>query len=379
MTDPAPPHAVRAETDLDAIRHNVRVLAERAGADEVMAVVKADAYGHGAVPVTRALRDEGVGRFAVARVREAVELREAGIDDPILVFAAPLDADLAAYERYDLEATVSSAAVADSVVGRGGLRVHVKVDTGMHRLGVAPEDAAATVRLLQAAPGVAVEAVWTHLATADGDDTGFALEQVRRFDGVLRDLGDDVPAWVHVRNGPSVVRLPPLTSGRRALARLGGVLYGLASDPAMHHDMEGLRPALRLVAPVVHLQTVAPGESVSYGRTWTAERPTRIATVAAGYADGVPRALSNRGEVGIGGRRYPIAGRVCMDMLLVDLGEPDGSGAAVARGDDAVVFGRGGPSAEEAAEAAGTMAYELTCGINARVSRVVVGSQGAES
>ena len=372
MPDAAPP-PLRAETDLGAVRHNVRWLREKAGGDGVMAVVKADAYGHGAVPVTRALQAEGVRWFAVARLGEAVALREAGVRDRVLVFAAPLDGELAAYERHGLDATVSSPEVAEAVAGRGGLRVHVKVDTGMHRLGLAPETAAATVRRLQAAPGVAVEALWTHLATADGDDAGFALEQVRRFDGVLADLGADAPPLVHVRNGPAVVRLPPLTSGRPALARLGGVLYGLASDPAMLPFMDGLRPALRLVARVVHLQTVEAGESVSYGRTWTAERPARVATVAAGYADGVPRALSNRGRVGIDGRTYPIVGRVCMDMLLVNLGDPRNPGGAVRRGDEAVVFGRGGPSAEEAAAAAGTISYELACGVAPRVPRAFTG------
>ena len=372
---PATPPSLWAETDLDAVRHNARWLREKAGGDGVMAVVKANAYGHGAVPVTRALEGEGVERFAVATLAEAVELREAGVDARVLVFAAPLDGQLGAYERYGLEATVSSAEVARAVAGRGGVAVHVKVDTGMHRLGVAPEDAAATVRRLRAA-GVAVEAVWTHLATADGGDGGFALEQVRRFDGVLRDLGADAPPLVHVRNGPAVIRLPPLTS-RPGLVRLGGVLYGLASDDAMLPDMGALRPALRLVARVVHVQTVAAGESVSYGRTWTARRPTRVATLAAGYADGVPRALSNRGEVGIGGARYPVVGRVCMDMMLVSLGDggpgDGGPGAAVARGDEAVLFGRGGPTAEEAAAAAGTISYELTCGVASRVARVVSG------
>ena len=171
---------------------------------------------------------------------------------------------------------------------------------------------------------------------------------------------------VHVANGPAHVRLPALTS-RPALVRLGGVLYGLDSDGAMADATADLRPALRLVARVVHLQTVAPGESVSYGQTWTAERPTRVATLAIGYADGLPRALSNRGEVGVDGRRFPIVGRVCMDMTMVSLGEPGGPGDAVEIGAEAVLFGPGGPSAESVAEAAGTMAYELTTGLAARV------------
>lgn len=360
---------IRAEVDLGAIRHNVRQLAAVAGEAGVIGVVKADAYGHGAVPVARVLQEEGVGHLAVATVPEAIELREAGVEGPILVFAAPLDGSLAAYGQHDLDVVVSSAEVAEAVRQRGGLRVHVKVDTGMHRLGLAPEDAARVVRELQAAPGVTVAALWTHLATADSSDPGFALEQVRRFDGVLKDLGDDAPPLVHLANGPALVRLPPLAS-RPALVRLGGVLYGLASDRAMEPDVADLRPAMRLATRVVHVQTVAPGESVSYGLTWTAERPTRVATLAAGYADGVPRALSNTGEVGIGGRRWPVAGRVCMDMMMVALGDPGGPGGAVQRGDEAVLFGAGGPSVLDAAEAAGTIAYELTCGLGARVPRL---------
>ena len=189
---------------------------------------------------------------------------------------------------------------------------------------------------------------------------------------MLRDLGADAPPLVHVANGPAHVRLPALTS-RPALARLGGVLYGLDSDPAMSGATEGLRPAMRLVARVVHLQTVAPGESVSYGQTWTARRPTRVATLGVGYADGLPRALSNRGTVGIGGEAFPVAGRVCMDMTMVSLGDPDGPGAAVRVGDDAVLFGPGGPSAEAQADAAGTISYALTSGLTSRVARIVTG------
>ncbi len=367
MSDP--PVALRAEIDLGAIRHNVRHLTAAAGDDEVMGVVKANAYGHGAVRVARALVEEGIQRLAVATVPEAVELREAGVEASILVLAAPLDPYLPAYERYDLEVVVSSPEVAEAVRQRRGLTVHVKVETGMHRLGLAPETAATTIRALQAAPGVTVAAVWTHLATADAPDASFVLEQVRRFDGVLTDLGADAPPLVHVGNGPALVRLPHLTS-RPALVRLGGVLYGLPSSRAMEPSVADLRPAMRLVTRVVHIQTVAAGETVSYGRTWTAERPTRIATLAAGYADGVPRALSNAGEVGIRGRCWPVVGRVCMDMLMVSLGDPDGPGADILHGAEAVLFGAGGPSVLDAAEAADTITYELTSGLTARVPRL---------
>ena len=362
------PVALRAEIDLGAIRHNVRQLAARRG-DEVVGVVKADAYGHGAVPVAKTLVDEGVGRLAVATLPEAVELREAGVEARILVLAAPLAEFLPAYETWGLEAVASSAEVAEAMAERAfGQPVHVKVDTGMHRIGLAPDDAATFVRRLQAA-GVPVEAVWTHLATADAPDPGFALEQVKRFDGVLRDLGADAPPLVHVANGPAHVRLPSLTS-RPALVRLGGVLYGIDSDRSMASATARLRPAMRLVTRVLHLQTVPPGESVSYGRTWVAERPTRVATLGVGYADGLPRSLSNRGGVGIGGALYPVAGRVCMDMTMVALGDPDGLASQVRVGDEAVVFGTGGLSVEALADAAGTMAYELTAGLTARVRRV---------
>ena len=361
---------LRAETDLDALRHNLRQLASRPA--EVMGVVKANAYGHGAVPVARALVDEGVEVLAVATLAEATELRQAGLAARVLVLAAPLPEALARYGQLELEAVVSSPEVAEAVVARAPtVPVHVKVDTGMHRLGLAPEDAPAVVRRLTAA-GVPVVALWTHLATADAADPSFALEQVRRFDRVVAALGADAPPWVHLANGPAHLRLPPLTS-RPSLVRLGGVLYGLDSDPAMAAASGGLRPVLRLVARVVHLQTVAPGETVSYGRTWTATVPTRIATLPIGYADGLPRELSNRGEVGIGGARYPIVGRVCMDMTMVSLGPADAA-PAVALGDEAVVFGPGGPSAEALAEAAGTISYEITTGLAARVPRVVRGA-----
>lgn len=367
----------RADVDLRAIRHNVRVLRQLAAPAHLMGVVKADAYGHGAVPVASVLVEEGITWLAVATVGEAQGLREAGVNVPLLVFAAPLPDQLPHYARSNLRVTVSSVDVAQAVASvaarRGPLTVHVKVDTGMHRLGLAPERAAAVVRQLEAAPGVHVEAVWTHLATADEDDTRFVQEQLRRFEWVLDDLGEHLPPLVHVANGPALVRglLPAFAS--EALVRVGGVLYGLASSPSLEADVEavGLRSAMQLTSRVVHLQTVAPGESVSYGRTWTAERPTRVATVAAGYADGLVRAY--RGPVGVREGQYPVIGRVCMDMLLLDLGDPDGPGASVQRGDEAVLFGPGGVSAVEAAAAAGTLSYELTSGLTARVPRVALG------
>lgn len=364
----------RVDVDLGAIRHNVRLLRQIADPARLLAVVKADAYGHGAVPVTRALVEEGVGQFAVATVGEGAELRKVGIEAPLLVFAAPLPDALPTYARLGLSVTVSSTDVARHVaeVARthGPLHAHVKVDTGMHRIGLLPEEAADTLQLLAEAPGVTVDALWTHLATADGD-LYFTRTQLDRFRTLADGLGELRPPLLHVSNGPMLLRLPEEAARENFLVRVGGVLYGMASSRELRPsvDAAGLRPAMRVVTRVVHLQTVGAGESVSYGRSWIARGPRRIATLAAGYADGLPRSLSNRGHVGIGGRHYPIAGRVCMDMFMADLGPPDGPGRGVSVGDEAVVFGPGGPDVLDQAEAAGTIPYDLTCALAARVSR----------
>jgi alanine racemase len=215
---------------------------------------------------------------------------------------------------------------------------------------------------------VTVEGLWTHFANVDG---GFTTEQVDRFDALLATLegeGVPVPPLVHLANTGGLLATPASVRGRQVV-RAGGALYGLVSDRMLAGVAADLRPVMRLVSRVVQVKAVGPGETVSYGRTWRATEPTLIATVAAGYGDGVPRSLSNRGRVGVGGRLYPVAGRVCMDMLMLDLGRPDGPGASVRTGDEAVLFGPGGPSALDVADAAGTIAYVLTTGLTARVPR----------
>lgn len=360
----------RAEIDLDALRHNLRYLRRLAGNAELMGIVKANAYGHGVEHIVPVLRAEGVRVFAVANVPEAVRLREIGVTERILVFAAPLPDALPAYAAHDLEVTVSSRAVATAAVALGQpLRAHVKVDTGMGRIGLQPDEVADVMAMLRAAPHVEIVGLWTHFATADEPDTSFAETQIESFERVAAEVGEPLPP-LHLANSGALVGFPDAVRGR-AFVRVGGLLYGIPSSEVLAERTE-VRPVMRLVTRVVHVKTVQPGETVSYGRTWTAEAPTRIATLAVGYGDGLPRGLSNRGEVGIGGRRYPIAGRVCMDFTMLDLGAPDGPGASVNVGDEAVVFGPGGPSAFEAAEAAGTISYALPCGLTARVPRVAV-------
>ena len=366
---------IRAEVDLDALRHNVRVLRGYAGDAEVMAAVKADGYGHGAVPVVKALEAEGVRHFAVATVHEGIELREAGIEHPIYVLGAPLPDTLSAYVHHRLGVTISSVEIGDTVIAAasrtGPLTVHIKVDTGMRRLGLLPEEVPETLARLRAAPGISVEGIWTHFATVDRT---FTLEQLGRFDALVESL-DNPPPVTHVANSGTLLHLPETSRGR-TLVRLGGALFGLVVDRLPGFEDTGIRPVMRLVSRVVHIRAVQPGDTVSYGRTWTAERETWIATVAAGYGDGLPRSLSNRGSVGIRGAMYPIVGRVCMDMLMVDLGPPNPSDS-IRLGDDVVLFGPGGLSAMELADAAGTIAYELTCGLTKRVPRLYSGVETA--
>ena len=358
-----------AEIDLVHLRHNVRVLQNRAGTASLMGVVKANAYGHGAVRIVRVLQEEGVRYFAVATLPEAIQLREAGITAPVLVFGAPLPSYLPAYARHTLDLTVTSRtlaeAVADAARRHGPLRVHLEVDTGMGRLGMDPDEAPEIVRLLRTAPQVTLAGLWTHFATADELDDTFAMEQLARFRTVLASVGD-VAEHVHTANSAALLTLPESCAFARPLVRTGIALYGLGNRPVL---MKDLRPVMRLTSRVTHVKTVATGTSISYGRRWRAPYPTRIATVNAGYADGYPRLLSNRAEVGIGGRRYPVAGAVCMDMFMVDLGAPDGPGGTVAVGDEVVLFGTGGPSALEVADWAETIPYEICSAVSSRVPR----------
>lgn len=360
----------RAEIDLGALRANLRSLRVLAGEAEVVGIVKSNAYGHGVDLVAPVLQDEGVNLFAVATVPEGSGLRRLGVTERILVFAAPLPEQLPAYAAHGLEATVSSVAVAEAAVALGtSLRVHVKVDTGMGRIGLRPDKVAGVMRLLRSTPTIEIAGLWTHFATADDPDTSFARTQLDRFEAVLAEVGEPLPP-LHLANTGAVLQLPE-TVQRRAFVRAGGYLYGMPSSDLVAERAD-FQPVMRLVTRVVHLKTIAAGDTISYGRTWQAEAPTRIATLAVGYGDGYPRQLSNRGTVGIGGRRYPIAGRVCMDMTMLDLGPPDGFGASVSVGDEAVLFGTGGPSMTEVAAAMGEMAYILPTGLTARVPRVPV-------
>lgn len=364
-------HPAVAIVSRSALVRNARALAARCGPARLMAVVKANAYGHGAPEVARTLAADGVDTFAVANTPEARQLREAGVAGTVLVFGTPFDADLDAARALGLDVMAGSMEAFERIVASARpdapLRVHAKLETGLNRLGLAPEAYAAAVERLAATPGVELAGLWTHVATSDA----FADVQagaLAAFDGLV----PDVPR--HVTPSGALLHGHGVRTDARGFVRCGIALYGLSPDgnPATT-AAAGLVPALTLRARVVRVHTLSEGDTVSYGRRWSAPGPRRLATVAIGYADGLPRLLTNRGAMGLAGQRAPIAGVVCMDMTMLDLGAPDAPLAqAVREGDAVTVYGPDGPAVEEVAAWAETIPYEIVCGLGARVPRVYV-------
>ncbi|MCP4844791.1 MAG: alanine racemase [Actinomycetia bacterium] len=356
------------DIDLDAVRHNVGVLDALAGEAALCAVVKADGYRHGAVPVARAAVEAGASWLAVALVEEAAELRAAGLDAPILVLSEPQAGDMPGVaELGGVRPTVYSEAGIDAFAAAApGASVHLKVDTGMHRVGATPADATDLARRALGA-GLVLEGVFTHFAVADAPADPFTGVQIGRFDAVLAELAEHGvhPELVHLANTAGLITSP---GARRSLVRAGIGIYGVSPSPELAAACAGLglRPAARLRSEVRHVHVVEAGEGVSYGRRWRAGEPTRLATVPIGYADGITRAWWDGGSVLVGGRRRPIRGVVTMDQLVVEV---DGD---VAIGDEVVLLGSQGDesiSAEEVAASLDTITYEVLVSLGARVPR----------
>jgi alanine racemase len=364
---------VWAEIDLDAVRANVRAFCELVAPAQVCAVVKADGYGHGATAVAAAAVDAGARRLAVALVEEGLELREAGIDVPVLVLSEPFpeasDSVVAARLTPVVYTSGGVDALAKAVASHGNgepLGVHLKIDTGMHRVGCAPSVAPRLARHVVAHHELRLAGVCTHFAVADEPDNDFTERQRVEFEAVLRALRDDgiTPGVVHASNTAAALASP---AARYDMVRVGIGCYGVAPAPALAGSVP-LRPAMAVKARVSHVQRLRPGERISYGLRYETTRTTTVATVPIGYADGVPRELSHRGgEVLVRGRRHPIAGTVTMDQLMVDTGD-----AAVEVGDEVVLIGRQGGeeiTAQEWAERMDTITYTIVCGIGPRVPR----------
>ena len=365
-----------AEVDLDAIEHNVRALRELVAPSALLAVVKADGYGHGAVPVARAALAAGAASLGVALTQEGIELRAAGIDAEILLLSQQPTEQAAAIVAHRLTPVVYTpeGVRALAAVAPPGYPVQVKVDTGMHRVGVAPADAVALVDAVVAA-GLGWAGVFTHLAIADEPLDPFTAVQLAEFDAVLaalRTAGHE-PPLVHTANSAGLLAHP---AARRDVVRAGIAMYGIEPGPELGSHVAGLRPAMALTSRVSHVKRVTAGERISYGLRYTFGGDANVATVPIGYADGVPRRLAGTGgQVLIGGHRLPIAGVVTMDQLTVDAGD-----LPIRVGDEVVLLGRQGQEqiqAEEWAERLGTIPYEVVCGVSARVPRRYTGGSAS--
>jgi alanine racemase len=361
-----------AEIDLDAIRHNARVL--KPATAELMAVVKAGGYGHGAVEVSRAALEAGATWLGVALVEEAMELRDAGIEAPVLVLSEPPAVAALDVLGEDITPTVYTDEGVDALVeaarrvGRDS-PIHVKVDTGMHRVGLHPPERAVEFVERAVRLGCRFEGLWTHFATAE-DDEATTMTQLETFLAVADRLGAEGlrPRYLHAANSAATIRYPET---HLDLVRVGVAMYGLEPGGGLAASA-GLRPALVWRSAVSAVRRLPAGHAISYGHHYRLERETVVATVPVGYADGYRRALSSRADVLIGGKRRRVAGTVTMDQLMADCGQDE-----VRPGDEVVLIGRQGSEEVTVGELAGlseTIDYEIACGIGPRVPRTYRGA-----
>ena len=377
-------YRVWADVDLDAIRSNIlQIQANLTPGTMSCAVIKADAYGHGAIQVAHAVGDL-VDYYAVATLDEAIMLRVHKVDHPILIlgYVDPVFAQTAAQFQirlavYDVD---QAREISQHVPSSMQVPVHIKLDTGMGRIGFQPTPESVE-KILQIAqlPGIHVEGIFTHFANADGQTPDATLAQLGTFREMIREL-EALGLHFQVKHCSNSAAATYLREADMDMVRLGISMYGLY--PSCYVDQITLRPALSLKSRVVHVKTVPKGFRVGYGSTWTAPDTSRIATVPVGYADGYLRSLSNLGYVLIGGAKYKIAGRVCMDQIMVDVTEPVETSvdhAVVSTGDEVVLAGSSGDltiTMEEISELAGSFNYEFVCGLSMRVPRIY--HQGGE-
>lgn len=371
----------RLRVDLDAIRQNFHALRRRIGPDVgVIAVVKSFAYGNDATRVSQTLAREGVSALAVAYADEGVSLRKRGLTLPVLVTNA-LASEADKIVKYDLSPLVYSTSVVEALAEHvrrrrvhasvGDIRVHLEVDTGMNRVGLRPEDVVEFALLVQRTEGVSIAGVMTHLAAADDpSEDVFTNRQLRLFRTAIETLRDASidPGITHAANTAGAWRFP---SARFDAVRVGLGMYGISPSKAVDAESSGVRTALEFSTRVIHLKQIAAGESIGYNRTWVADSPRKIATIAVGYNDGFPRFMSNGGEVLIGGVRCPVVGSVCMDVTMIDVTNTP----AISVGDEVILFGTQGAcsiSVDEIAARGATISYEVLCNISPRVRRIFV-------
>lgn len=368
-------HKIEARVDLDAIRENIKTVQALNPADrKTLLVIKADAYGHGACVLAEQL-DDLADYYGVAEIDEAVELRESGVTKPILILGYTDETDYEDLIRYDVTQAVYNVEKCRSLsllaekMGKKA-RVHIKVDSGMHRIGFSGDSAGvAEAEQLFSMEGLSVEGIFTHFAKADEKDKTTALEQYRVFSTFVKTL-EDKGYHLGIRHIDNSAGAMELHSQGFDMMRLGIVIYGLYPSEEIDKSVV-IHPAMKLVSHVTHIKTLPAGCGISYGHTYVTDRETKVATVCAGYADGYPRAQSNVGRVLIRGEYAPILGRVCMDQMMVDVSHiPD-----VELGDEVTLFGSDGEkriSVEEVATPGNSFNYELVCDVARRVPRIYI-------
>jgi alanine racemase len=363
--------STKAVVDLGAIAYNISEIRKRIGKKrDLMAVVKADGYGHGSVEVTRTALKNGANCLGVATPEEGQQLREAGIDVPILVLGLIQPEEAYKVVDFHLEQAICSLELAealDQIGSKVGTRIntHIKLDTGMGRVGLLPKDAVAFAKRVSRFRNLNLEGIFSHFSCADEGDKTFAKKQVEIFGRIFRDIeasGIKIPKK-HIANSAGILDLP---ESFYDIVRPGIMIYGLYPSTEVSHSIE-LKPAMAFLTKVIFVKWVPSGCPVSYGRTFTTQKETMVATLPVGYADGYSRLLSGQGEVLIKGHRVALMGRICMDMCMIDVSNVKN----VQPGDEVVLFGKGLP-VDEIAEKIGTINYEVVCGVGKRVPRVYV-------
>ncbi len=370
------------EIDLAAIRHNLQEIKRMVGpAVDIMAVVKAEAYGHGAIPVAKAAIASGARWLGVAMPEEGIQLRKAGIETPILIFGPIQPDQVGPVIQYDLTTAICNweSAVAmsgEAVKTAKPALVHLKVDTGMGRVGVQPDDAVDFMRKITRLPGLQVTGIFSHMATADEKDKNYARHQIQIFSAVVADLKKVglLPEKVHLANSAGIMELP---ESHFNMVRPGIILYGLYPSNEVDRKKALFKPALALKVRVTFVKKVPAGSGISYGQRYHTKKESTVATIPIGYADGWSRLLTNKAEAMIKGKKYPIVGTICMDQCMIDLGDD-----TVEIGQEVVLIGESGKekiSADSLAEKMGTINYEITCMLSNRLPRVYLNSEGLEN
>ena len=374
--------ATRAEINLKAFKHNLQNLKTVLGSKtDIMAVIKADAYGHGALPCAKAAIESGVGYLGAGVIEEGIELRKNGIKGPVLILGGIFPDEVTDLVHHNLSTILHTPHLAEALSKEGKkqgktVNIHIKVDTGMNRLGVLPENLLALTEKISSLPNLKIEALSTHFSSADDEDLTITNQQIELFKKALNKLKKTgiIPPLTHLANTSALFRF---TESHSKMVRPGLILYGALPSPILNpvvenfcrnENLENFEPVMQWKSRIILLKSVQKGQALSYSRKYFTQKDSRIATLPIGYADGLPRRLSNNMEVLVKGRRVPQVGTICMDMILIDVSKvPD-----VQIGDEVVIFGKQGEEViqvEELAQKADTIPYEILCNIGKRVPR----------